>query len=132
MYSGYEIDKDSRDKLAVLYPPKYRNFLGHHITEEFGVAADSEPPEQPKNVKVIGVIDNDVNVQGFLVSIDGNMNRPSGGKYHITWSIDRSKGAKPFHTNNYVNDAVMLSRPIEIDVTPKVFTKATDAYVKES
>ena len=132
MYTGYELTEDSRKKLEILYPPKYRNFLGHHITEKFGVDANEPPPENPDKVEVIGYINNDKNVEGFLVAIDGKTNRPDGSRYHITWSIDRSKGAKPYHTNLYVDDALRLNSPVEIEVTPKTFTKSTDAYVKES
>lgn len=129
MYTGYEIERGSRNKLIALYPPKYPNVLGHHITEEFGVK-DGKPPKQPRQVFVIGYINNGENVEGFLVAIDGVTDRPSGGKYHITWSIDRSKGAKPFHTNLYTDEAEMFKRPIEIDVDAKFFDKATDSYVK--
>lgn len=128
MYNGYEIEEGSRNKLMTLYPPRYPNVLGHHITEKFGVK-NEEVPEQPSKVMVVGYIDNGENVEGFLVSIDGVTTRPDGGKYHITWSIDRSKGAKPFHTNNHVDEAISI-RPVEIDVDAKFFTKATDAYVK--
>lgn len=124
MYNKYELEAGSRSKLFDLFPPKYPNVLGHHITEEFGVK-DGRAPEQPQKVLVIGYIDNGEDVEGFLVSVDGKVDRPSGGKYHITWSIDRSNGAKPFHTNQYTDDAVMLKSPIEIDVEAKFFTGAT-------
>lgn len=131
MYNGYEIEQGSRQKLLTLFPPKYPTVLGHHITEKFGVKDSEDVPPQPKTVSVVGYINNGENVEGFLVEIDGTTRRPDGSKYHITWSIDRSTGAKPFHTNNYVNDAVPLKRPIEIDVDAKFFDKATDAYVKK-
>ena len=129
MYNGYEIERGSRNKLMALFPPKYPNVLGHHITEEFGVK-NGEVPDQPKQVLIVGYIDNGEDVEGLLVSVDGTTDRPSGGKYHITWSIDRSKGAKPFHTNQYTDQAVKLPRPIEIDVDAKFFDRATDSYVK--
>ena len=129
MYNGYEIEAGSRAKLLALFPPKYPNVLGHHITEKFGVK-DGEVPPQPKDVLIIGYIDNGEGVEGFAVSVDGQTRRPSGGYYHITWSIDRSKGAKPVHTNDYVNEAVPLKRAIEIDVDAKFFSRATDSYVK--
>ena len=129
MYNGYEIEEGSRRKLLALFPPQYPNLLGHHITEKFGVK-DGSVPEQPKQVLVIGYINNGVDVEGFLVDIDGRVDRPSGGKYHITWSIDRIKGAKPVHTNKYVDHARLLNSPIEIDVDAKFFSSATESYVK--
>lgn len=131
MYTGYEIEKGSRDKLMTLFPPKYPDVLGHHITEKFGVKDENEIPSEPESVYVIGYVDNEEDVEGFLVSIDGSAQRPDGGTYHITWSIDRSKGAKPVHTNQYIKNAEKLKRPIEIDVEPKFFSKSTDAYLKK-
>lgn len=121
MYNGYEIEKGSREKLITLYPPKYPNFIGHHITEKFGVK-DGTVPKQPEKVIIVGYINNGKNLEGFLVSVDGTVNRPDGSKYHLTWSLDRSKGAKPYHTNWYVNDAVKI-KPIEIDVDAKFFKR---------
>ena len=72
-------------------------------------------------VEVVGYIDDGKGVEGFLVAIDGSTNRPSGGKYHLTWSIDRSKGAKPVHTNAHTGEAKPLKRYIEIDVEAKYF-----------
>ena len=128
MYTGYEIDQDSRSKLAQLYPPKYPNFMGHHITEAFGVK-DGSVPEQPQQILVVGYINNGEDVEGFVVEIDGTTARPDGGTYHLTWSIDRSKGAKPVHTNNHVNEAERI-RPIEIDAHARFFTGAGQSYAK--
>jgi len=120
MYTAYTLEPGSRQKLMHLYPPKYPNVMGHHITEKFGVQDGSVPP-MPSDVQVVGYIDNGKDVEGFLVEVNGTINRPSGGKYHITWSLDRSKGAKPVHTNAYTDEAVMLKRPIPIDVDPAYF-----------
>ena len=129
MYTGYEIEQGSRGKLATLFPPKYPNFMGHHITEAFGVK-DGSVPEQPQRIMVVAHIDNGEDVEGFVVSIDGSTNRPDGGTYHLTWSIDRNNGAKPVHTNNHIDKAVPLKRPIEIDADAKFFTGAGQSYAK--
>lgn len=121
MYTGYLLDESSREKLLELFPPKYPDVIAHHITEKFGVTKYTEAPEQPKSVKVVGYIDNEENVEGLLIEVNGTLVRESGSKYHITWSIDRSTGAKPVDTNKYVDDAVRLKQPIYINVTPKVF-----------
>jgi len=120
MYTAYELTEKSRKVLYIMYRPKYPDFIGHHITEEFGVANDSAPPSTPTLVEVVGYIDDGNGVEGFLVEVDGTSNRPSGGQYHITWSIDRSNGRKPFHTNNIIGDAKKIS-PVKIDVIPNVF-----------
>ena len=119
MYTAYTLTNVSKKTLYLLYPPKYPEHIGHHITEEFGVPAGTEAPDDPTLVEVVGYIDNGEGVEGFLVEVNGTSDRSSGGKYHITWSIDREKGYKPFHTNDYTDDAVAI-RPIRITVTPEV------------
>ena len=32
MYIAYELDRKSRQSLASVFPPKYPDFIGHHIT----------------------------------------------------------------------------------------------------
>lgn len=120
MYTGYELTQSTRKKLAFLYPPKYPHFIGHHITETFGVGPDEPVPKEPVLVEVVGYIDNEEGVEGFLVEVDGERNRPSGGKYHITWSIDRNKGFKPVNTNDHVDEYEPI-KPIRIEVEPRLF-----------
>lgn len=131
MYTGYELTKESRERLREAFPPKYPEMLGHHITEEFGVKDPQKIPEQPGEIKVIGYVDEGNGLEGLLVSIDGNTRRPDGSLYHITWSIDRSKGYKPFHTNKYIKNAVPLTSPININASPKFFTGSTTQELKK-
>lgn len=119
MYTAYQLTERSRKKLFLLFPPKYPEFIGHHITVNFGVSADAELPKQTTLVEIVGYIDNGDGVEGFLVEIDGTSDRPSGGKFHITWSIDRSKGYKPVNTNDYISSATTI-HPIRIDVVPAI------------
>jgi len=130
MYTGYKLTKESRAKLREVYPPSNPTWLGHHITEKYGVPADYPPPKKPSNVFVIGLLE-DEGIEGFLVSIDGSTIRPSGGKYHITWSIDEGKGRKPVETNKLVNTPRRIT-PIQIDVIPETFTKSTKDSLRES
>ena len=129
MYTGYELTEQSREKLRELFPPKYSEFLGHHITEQFGVKDPSKVPDQPGEAKVIGYLDEGNGLEGLLVSIDGNTRRPDGSLYHITWSIDRSKGYKPVHTNKYIDQARPVS-PVNIQVIPKFFSGSTQQEMK--
>jgi hypothetical protein len=120
MYSCYILTEKSKKKLFFLYPPKYPDFIGDHITEKFGIDSEKDNiPKTPKLVEVIGYIDNEDGIEGFLVEINGNSQRPSGGKYHLTWSIDRSKGYKPVSTNDYIDNAININ-PIRIEVMPHI------------
>lgn len=120
MYTAYVLTEKSRKVLHLLYPAKYPEFIGHHITEHFGVPADTPAPDEPVLVQVVGYIDTGDGLEGFVVEIDGDSKRESdGGTYHITWSLDRDKGYKPFNTNQHVNEATPV-KPITIDVTSEV------------
>lgn len=131
MYTGFLLSDKSRKELMNLFPPQYPNVLGHHITVKFGVKKSEALPEQPNVVTVVGTINDDNNsIQGLLVEVDGEIERPDGRKYHITWSIDESKGAKAFHTNNWTDSASMLEKGINVEVIPKLFYKSTKEYLK--
>jgi hypothetical protein len=119
-YSGYLISEESRSLLKKLFPPKYPDFIGHHITYKFGVAKDSPEPPVAESIVVIGHVAVD-GVEAFLVEIDGSIYRPSGGKYHITWSIDKSLGRKPVDSNKIIDQAVLLDKEIPIKAEPKIF-----------
>jgi len=131
MYTGYELTSSSRDKLKRLFPPKYPIFLGHHITEKFGETDPKNIPKTPQTVEVVGYIDEKNGIEGFLVSIDKNTKRSDGNLYHITWSLDSSKGYKPAHTNKVIKNAKSIP-PIDIDVIPKFFSGSTQQELKKT
>jgi len=122
MYTGYLLSEKSRALLLQRFPPKYSDFIGHHITEKFGVKPNTTPPEQPSEVWVVGYMDDGKGVEGLLVEVNGTIERPAGGRYHITWSIDRSAGRKPVHTNDIIHLAEPVVPSIAIEVEPRVFS----------
>ena len=120
MYTGYLLTEKTRNELLALFPPKYEKVVAHHITEQFGVAATTRPPEMPETVTVVGYIDSGDGVEGLLVEVNGLIKRPDGSLYHVTWSL--SEGRKAFETNKYVYSA----KPVEavsVEVEPKTFTR---------
>lgn len=115
-YTAYVLTKESRDKLLDSFPTMYPNVIAHHITVQFGVPKDTPPPPKPNKVQVIGYINDGEGVEGLLVSVDGNVNRDDGSKYHITMSLNPDR--KAVETNNYVDNATII-HPIDITVIPK-------------
>ena len=116
MYSGYKLTDKSKRRLEILYPPTYSTFIGDHITKIFGVSKDHPLPEQPNDVKVIGYYCKD-GLEFFTVAVDNAVDRPKGGQYHLTWSIDKSMNVKPVHSNDHVDEATNVY-PITISVIP--------------
>lgn len=117
-YSAFVLTESSRQKLAVVFPPKYPEWIGHHITKQYGVAKD---PNQEyggfKHVTVVGYADAGDGIEAFVVNVDGTIKRPDSLTYHITWSLDRSQGKKPVDSNKLINEHGFVAiDPILIDV----------------
>ena len=103
-YNAYVLDGQSRTKLAQRFPPKYPDWIGHHITVDFGVPKDpSLPYGDVADIKVIGYAEDD-GIEALVVAVNGEAERPDGKTYHITWSLDRSKGRKPVDSKKLIAD----------------------------
>lgn len=123
MYIGYLLSEKSRNELMRKFPPIHPDVIGEHVTHTFGgVNEDTPLPEQPTTAQVIGGSEND-KVQCLIVRIDGSVKRPDGKTFHITWSIDRSRGARPVDSNTCIieNGIYRIDKPIDIELTPKLF-----------
>jgi hypothetical protein len=116
-YSAYSVSKTSQKALKKLFKPENPEFIGDHITYKYP-ADPSEVPGMPKNVYVIGHASED-GLEALVVSVNGKTARPDGNPYHITWSIDRSKGKKPVDSNRLVQSGFEEITPIKIRVVPE-------------
>jgi hypothetical protein len=121
-YQAYELDEQSRDRLAKIFPPKYSDFIGHHITYKFGVKSDRPLPEQPNSAQVVGYSTNGESLETLVVSIDGSVERPDGKVFHITWSLDREDRMKPNDSNKVIKEnGYEKVSPVSIKVAPGFF-----------
>lgn len=119
-YVALVLNDQTRATLVERFPPKYKDFIGHHITLKFGVPKDTDLPLQPRDVKVVGYASDD-SLEAFVVSVDGKVNRPDGSTYHITWSLDRSKGRKPVDSNKLLTKGYQkLDNPINVKTEIKM------------
>ena len=117
-YTAYVLKKKSRNQLFQKFPPKFPEKIAHHITKQFGVPSNTPHPSMPKSIKVVGYASND-KIEALIVEINGSTQRPGGGTYHITLSLDREKGAKPVHSNNLIQNNWERVDPITIQVSPQ-------------
>jgi len=116
MYTAYMLTEETITTLKSAFQTVFPDFIGHHITVRFGVSNSEPIPQFVDKIHVVGEAIHD-GVQALLVSIDGNTIRGDGGSYHITWSIDRSKGKKPVDSNRIIQLARMVA-PIKIEAIP--------------
>ena len=94
-YSAYVIEDQSRLQLLEYFPPKFSDIIAHHVTFCF---PDQEPPPKCNEVTVVGYALSQ-KLECVVVEVNGSVERPSGGFFHVTLSLDRSAGAKPVHSN---------------------------------
>lgn len=120
-YSGWELPAEERARLLGMFPPAYSDVIGHHVTLRMGKAATLELPPEAEAC-VVGVADDGEAVQALVVEINGTCIRPDGKTFHITWSLDKEKGAKPVDSNRVIADGKwVVTAPYWITVKPKIF-----------
>lgn len=99
---GWKLDRDQRERLLDRFPPRYPDAIADHVTFKVGDGAD--PPAEPVNAEIVGHADDRDGLECLVVAIDGSTERPDGSTFHITWSLDRSKGREPRESNDLLRD----------------------------
>lgn len=116
-YIGWLLTASDRARLMLEFPPAYPDVIAHHIT--FSTGKKATLPEASTFV-IVGIADDLNGVQALVVAIDGKTARGDGRHFHITWSIDRSKGYKPVDSNKVIASEgwVPLPTPIRFSAEP--------------
>ncbi len=115
-YIAYVLTAASRVKLLELIPGKFPEVIAHHTTEKYPVSSTCNCDETSHQINVIGFAYND-KIEAVAVSVDGQEFREDGKRFHITISLDRSKGAKPSDSNFLFEsdkNICKLSYPLEL------------------
>ena len=118
MYTCWMLSQNAKTQITNLFGQAHPDLIGNHVTYMFG--KDAVLPKEAK-INLIGHCVTD-KVECFVVEVDGSMVRPDGGIYHLTWSLDKSKGAKPVDSNKAIesNGFVHLDSPIAIKTQPEL------------
>ena len=90
---GWKLDRDQRRELLLMFPPRYRNAVADHVTLK-GRASDDAPLPQETDGEILGRADDGRGVEAMVVAILGTTDRPGGGTYHITWSLEDGRRAQ--------------------------------------
>jgi hypothetical protein len=118
-YVGWLLPVVERDKLLEIFPAAYPMLIAHHCTLQYGVKEDFPLPTETWG-EVMGESVDDAGVQALVVRIGGTVRRPSGGIFHITWSL--RKGRRAAESNNVIATHGWLPcDPIKIDLVPQWF-----------
>jgi hypothetical protein len=120
-FSCWYLPEDEATRLLALFPAAYPDVIAHHVTVDFGKFADlSVPPEA--TIEIVGIADDNRGVQALVVRVNGSTDRPQGGTYHITWSIDTEAGRKPVDSNGVIAEHGWQDvTPVSVETEPKIF-----------
>jgi hypothetical protein len=90
---GWKLDRAERDALLARFPPRYPLAVADHVTLRSRVSEQSGLPPDTAGV-IVGRSDDGAGVEAMVVQIDGSTDRPDGGTYHITWSLQEGREAR--------------------------------------
>lgn len=121
-YTGWELTEQDRTRLLAVFPPRYPDLIAHHITAEFGVKDDHPLPERLGVLVVAEVFDDALGVQALVCEIAGTTTRRDGKTFHVTWSLDRERGAAAKQSNDVIQSGFARARTLYyIDPEPRFF-----------
>ena len=113
---------EARQLILKKFPPKFSDVKADHVTLEYGVPKDSPTPP-PATVIVVGYASDD-SLEALAVTVDGELKRPDGKVYHITLSLDRSKGRTPVESAALLAQGFNAVPHFDVQVQPQVKTAA--------
>lgn len=118
---GWKLDLDQRDQLLRQFPANYADVIADHVTLKTDAAADPFPPCVES--QLVGHADDGDSLECMVVTIDGTTDRPDGSIFHITWSLDKSKGRQARESNDLLKDRgwTRFEQPVPIRLQPARF-----------
>jgi hypothetical protein len=90
---GWKLDPAEREALLEAFPPRYAEIDADHVTL-WSDPGRTRPLPTATGGEIIGEADDGQGVQALVVSIRGGTERPDGGCYHVTWSLEPGRRAK--------------------------------------
>lgn len=109
-YTAFVLDECTRSALLAEYPPMYPEVVAHHVTFAMG-----ELPHLliiDPIIQIYGRVHDDT-IEAMVVTVNGvSFNNITKAKYHITWSYDKSSGAKPKDSKNLIHEPSIIKHVI--------------------
>jgi hypothetical protein len=118
--TGWKLPSDERERLLLLFPPKYGRTIADHVTLHSAASRNAPlPPEV--NARIVGHADDGTSLECLVVEIDGTTDRPDGSTFHITWSL--GAGRKARESNDVLREAGWkpLAHPLVVRLAPALF-----------
>ena len=120
--TGWKLDEADRLSLLGRFPPLWPDVVADHITLKSS-AAENEPLPEEQPAEIVGSISDGEGLQAMIVVVGDHVGRPDGGTFHITWSLDRSRGREASQSNDVIADLGWrrLPQPVPIRIIPARF-----------
>ena len=117
--TGWKLDRAERATLLERFPPEWPDVIADHVTLDADARKDTPLPGESR-AEIVGSVSDGAGLQAMVVAIDGSTDRPDGSTYHITWSLDRSRGRKPVQSNTVIAERGWnrLDEPVPIHISP--------------
>lgn len=117
--TGWKLPATERERLLERFEARFPDLIAHHVTLDSKADTDTPLPLETSG-EVVGEIDDGAGVQALVVRIGGTTDRPGGGTYHITWSLDRAAGREARESNDVIAKLGWrpLAEPIAIKLEP--------------
>lgn len=109
---GWKLDRADRAALLARFPPRYGETVADHIT--FGPVDGAPPVPEADRATIVGRADDGAGVEAMVVEVAGTTDRPTGGTYHVTWSLAPDRDARES------NDAIAAHGWEPVDDRPEL------------
>jgi hypothetical protein len=98
---GWLLDERDRDSLLARFAPAWPDVIAHHVT----LASKTTDPLPAETAgEIVGHVNDGAGLQALVVAIGGTSDRPDGGTYHITWSLDEAAGREARQSNDVLRE----------------------------
>lgn len=116
---GWKLNGAEREALLKRFAPEWPDILADHITLATDASPDTPLPVETQG-DIVGGINDGEGLQTMVVSIAGTTDRPDGGTYHITWSLDEARGRQAIQSNEVIANLgwAPLDDPVPITLIP--------------
>ena len=115
--TGWKLDREQRRELLQQFPPRFSNVVADHVTLAAKAAKDAPLPQETE-VEIVGRADDGRGVEAMVVAIGGTTDRPDGGTYHITWSLEDGREAKESNDMLAAQRWEMFDLPMPVRLEP--------------
>lgn len=118
---GWKLERGERENLLLRFPPRYDDVIADHVTLQSN--ALDEPLPSAVEARIVGRADDEDSLECMVVTVDGTTDRPDGSTFHITWSLDKSKGREAKESNDVLREQgwTAIDDAIPVTVEPARF-----------